>query len=320
MSEFEVNPVSPSPFFTVIIPVHNKANYLEQSLACVYAQTFKDFEIIAVDDCSSDGSLDILKRHESAGKLRLYQRGTPGPGGYAARNFGVTKAHASWVVFFDADDIMHTDHLSNFHDMMKRYPGLRFYCANYERRVVGRVSRKVMEISTGKYSRLEGLAMYSRDDFFHMNSACTQVSLFEELGGFPAGLYRRGGDVYFWVKLLTRVEEFAYSDELTSVWCVDNSSVTKNPSNLALHPMADFMARERPSLDRKCERQLCKIVNRKVISWAAEKKAQGKRYDRDLSHISLRGMWYRDAMRILLLFFPLRLYNFFVEVKRGLVN
>ncbi|WP_442905700.1 glycosyltransferase family A protein [Halomonas sp. TG39a] len=61
------------------MPVHNKAATLLDSLACLYNQTFKNFEIIVVDDASTDGSLQILLQEERKGKLRLYHRDKPGP-------------------------------------------------------------------------------------------------------------------------------------------------------------------------------------------------------------------------------------------------
>lgn len=85
--------------FSVIVPVHNKASTLLDSLSCLYNQTFKNFEIIVVDDASTDGSLQILLQEERKGKLRLFQRDKPGPGGYAARNYGAQQATAEWLVF-----------------------------------------------------------------------------------------------------------------------------------------------------------------------------------------------------------------------------
>lgn len=86
--------------FSVIVPVHNKASTLLDSLSCLYNQTFKNFEIIVVDDASTDGSLQILLQEERKGKLRLFQRDKPGPGGYAARNYGAQQATSDWLAFF----------------------------------------------------------------------------------------------------------------------------------------------------------------------------------------------------------------------------
>jgi len=317
MQKCELKPAEKIPLFSVIIPVHNKAEYLEKSLDCVYAQTFQDFEIIAVDDCSTDGSLEILQRQANAGKLRLYQRSVPGPGGYAARNLGVSKARAEWVVFFDADDSMHDNHLSIFHAAIAENAGLDFFCNNYVMKVGDKDVGKNKGIETGRYRRVDGLAFFAHNDFVHMNSACMRRRLFESLGGFPEGRYKRGGDVYFWVKLMTCIEEFFYSDRVTSEWHLDNSFVTKCPDNLTVHPLADFIEAEDPRLDRECDIQLRRIINRKIIAWAIEKKLQGRQCYRDFPHVSLKGLGYENMMRMLVLSMPASVYQTVVSMKRA---
>ncbi|MBE0488167.1 MAG: glycosyltransferase family 2 protein [Halomonas sp.] len=316
MSEIAVKLPPSKPFFSVVIPVHNKVDHLESSLACVYAQTFSDFEIIAVDDCSTDGSLEILREHEKAGKLRLYRRSEPGPGGYAARNLGVRKARAEWIVFFDADDIMHDDHLMVFHDAISENGRLDFFCNNYVMRVGSKVVGKNKGISSGVYNKLDGLTFFAQNDFVHMNSASIRRRLIEKLGGFPEGRYKRGGDVYFWVKLLADIEAFYYSDMVTSEWLLDNSFVTKNPDNLTVHPLADFIKTERPRLDEMCDIQLRRIINRKIIAWATEKRLQGRGCYHDFPHVSLKGLGYENMLRLLLLSMPLSIYHGAITMKR----
>lgn len=305
------------PFFSVVIPVHNKVQYLKRSLACVENQTFKSFEVIVVDDCSTDGSLELLKEYEGDGKIKLFQRGQPGPGGYAARNYGVRQSSADWIVFFDADDVMHEHHLELFYERINENIDLRFFCNNYLMKVGSDIVEKNRGISSGRYSRLDGLTFFSRNDFVHMNSACTHRMLFQDLGGFPEGEYKRGGDVYFWVKLFSRTEEFYYTDEVTSEWHFDHSSVTKNPDNLTTHPLADFLEKEKPCLDRECDIQLRRIINRKIIFWATEKKIQGKKCIDDFSRLTMRGLGYKNMLRVLVLSMPLGIYQALTAIKRG---
>ncbi|AXY42939.1 glycosyltransferase family A protein [Halomonas sp. JS92-SW72] len=306
-----------TPFFSVIIPVHNKADYLEKSLACVHAQIFRNFEVIAVDDCSTDGSLEILQRHERAGVLRLYRRDKPGPGGYAARNFGVSKARAEWVIFFDADDAMRDDHLSVFHSVIARNGDLEFICNNYVMKVGEKIVGKNSGIQSGRYRRIDGLSFFAHNDFVHMNSACMRRGLFDRLGGFPEGRYRRGGDVYFWVKLLICIEEFYYCEKVTTEWHLDNSFVTKCPDNLTVHPLADFIREEEPRLDPACDMQLRRIINRKIIAWATEKKLQGRQCYHDFPHVSLKGLGCENMMRMLALALPASIYQVAITMKRA---
>ena len=90
------------PTVSVIIPSYNAAAFLAEALGSVCAQTFADFEIIAVDDGSSDGSRAMLRGWPDA---RLRWSTQPHQGAAAARNAGVLLARARYVAFLDADDV-----------------------------------------------------------------------------------------------------------------------------------------------------------------------------------------------------------------------
>jgi len=91
------------PFFSIVIPVHNKAPYLGRSIGSVINQNFTDFELILIDDASADRSLVEMQKFADP-RIRILHRDAPGAGGYAARNLGVMEAKAEWVAFLDADD------------------------------------------------------------------------------------------------------------------------------------------------------------------------------------------------------------------------
>lgn len=92
------------PAVSVVIPVFNAAADLEQTLAAVFTQSFCDFEVIAIDDGSTDGSLALLRRlAETDYRLRVVSQENRGVS--AARNLGIELARAPLVAFLDADDI-----------------------------------------------------------------------------------------------------------------------------------------------------------------------------------------------------------------------
>ena len=90
-------------FFSVIIPVGNKAPHLDRSINSVLNQSFKDFELILIDDATTDGSAAKLAGFTDY-RIRLLKRSQPGPGGYAARNLGIKESRTNWIAFLDADD------------------------------------------------------------------------------------------------------------------------------------------------------------------------------------------------------------------------
>ncbi len=90
-----------APLFSVVIPTYNRAALLARTLESAWAQRFTDFEVIVVDDGSTDGTLEFLK---SLGRrVQVLQQGNRGPG--AARNLGVKAAKGNYIAFLDSDDV-----------------------------------------------------------------------------------------------------------------------------------------------------------------------------------------------------------------------
>lgn len=89
-----------NPFFSVIIPTHDRKHFLQEALASVGAQRFRDFEVIVVDDGSTDGTRDYLESMKDS--LRFITQPNSGPG--AARNGGARMARGEYLAFLDSDD------------------------------------------------------------------------------------------------------------------------------------------------------------------------------------------------------------------------
>lgn len=95
---------------SIVVPVYNAARYLEECIASVFSQSFDDWELILVDDGSSDGSGRIIDRMADA-DTRVKAIHRPNGGMSAARNTGIAAAAGEYVYFLDADDILHPDAL-----------------------------------------------------------------------------------------------------------------------------------------------------------------------------------------------------------------
>ncbi len=92
------------PKISVIIPIYNAQNYLERCLDSVLNQTLKDIEILCIDDCSTDKSLDILNRYEQKdNRIKVFKNKT-NLGESAARNVGLDNATGEYIAFVDNDD------------------------------------------------------------------------------------------------------------------------------------------------------------------------------------------------------------------------
>lgn len=106
------------PKISVVIPVYNLQDYVERAVRSITEQTFKDVEIIVVNDGSTDNSLDIIKNLAKADKrIIIIDQDNTGPD--MARNRGFDVATGEWVCFFDGDDYMHEDALEKLYNAAK---------------------------------------------------------------------------------------------------------------------------------------------------------------------------------------------------------
>jgi hypothetical protein len=96
-----------APLFSIIIPVFNGAGFLDATLRSALDQSCRDLEILVVDDCSTDGSAQIVERHmQTDSRIRFFRHKTSHGGPFAARNTALDHASGDYLVFLDQDDLL----------------------------------------------------------------------------------------------------------------------------------------------------------------------------------------------------------------------
>ena len=103
---------------SVILPLYNKALYVRRALDSISVQTFKDFEVIVVDDGSTDESVRVVAEHDDK-RIRLISQQNAGPG--AARNRGAMEARGEFLAFLDADDEWLPEYLEESLNLLEHY-------------------------------------------------------------------------------------------------------------------------------------------------------------------------------------------------------
>lgn len=116
------------PLFSIIIPVYNKAEYIQKTLISVFEQKYQDFEIIIVDDGSTDESIQNVMQFNDK-KIRVFQQENNGVS--SARNLGIKNANGKLIVFLDADDYWLSNHLEELYHLYVDFPNCGMYCNLY---------------------------------------------------------------------------------------------------------------------------------------------------------------------------------------------
>lgn len=105
------------PLISIVVPVYNAVKCIEDTIQAIRSQTFSDWELIMVDDCSTDDSIEIMKSYESK-SIKLI-RLKEGSGAAFARNAGIDAARGRYIAFVDADDLWSPDKLERQLAFMK---------------------------------------------------------------------------------------------------------------------------------------------------------------------------------------------------------
>ncbi|MGM0461065.1 MAG: glycosyltransferase family 2 protein [Fibrobacterota bacterium] len=116
-----------APFFSVIIPVYNRKQLCKKAVHSVVSQTFSDYELIIVDDASTDGLSENFLFDGSLRSRCSYYRLAQNRGVSAARNFGICRARGTWLAFLDSDDLWHTKKLELQYNKCMEAPGFRIH-------------------------------------------------------------------------------------------------------------------------------------------------------------------------------------------------
>lgn len=187
--------------FNVIVPLYNKAGYVRKALESIVNQTFQDYEVIIVNDGSTDNSLAIVEKFFEQiddrwidDRLTIISQANAGVA--AARNKGVKESQGEYVCFMDADDWWEPVYLQEMDRLINEYPDAGLYATNYVYYKPGK---------THVALKLERGYMNYPEAYLHgempvwTGAACMPRKVFEAMGGFPVGI-KLGEDFLLWAK------------------------------------------------------------------------------------------------------------------------
>ena len=218
------------PSISVIIPLYNKARYIERAIFSVLKQTYQDYEIIIVDDGSTDGSADIVKSINDE-RIRYVWQENSGPG--AARNKGIALSLGEIIAFLDADDEWEPEFFSSGVDILNRFQHIAFVSFDYrvsdptienKRRNIGN-DKKISEgINIIKHEFMPE-NFYGFINFMWTCSGVFRKCAVVNVGGFYEKNHCTfGEDRYLWIKLVLNYK-FYISEKILATYHVEASQL-----------------------------------------------------------------------------------------------
>lgn len=268
------------PYFSVVMPLYNKEPHIARSISSVLNQTFDDFELIIVNDASTDRSVGEVKKFVDR-RVRILNRNKPGPGGYAARNLGIKEAKAEWVAFLDADDEWFVDHLENMYQLAKQFNDVYFMgCGwkDYNGAVYNNNRYYIKNHIKGNH--IIDVKTYLRNSLndarpINTDIACIKLKSPLAYNLFPAESgARRGGDLHAWHKMICYHRKMAWSAHIGAIYYRDSvNMVTKHAPFSPILVSKEVYSHLSEGLDYE-ERKLIKSIFNKSLfsSWLGNKK------------------------------------------------
>ncbi|HVY85942.1 MAG TPA: glycosyltransferase family A protein [Caulobacterales bacterium] len=254
-----------------IIPLHNKGPFIERALQSALSQPVD--EIIVVDDVSSDdGAARVAACHDP--RIRLLKRGTPGPGGYAARNLAIERARSDWIAFLDADDEWAPDYIETMRKAIAAHPEIG--AAYASRLIVGSPKGDFVQTSSDR-----DIGAHDFDGFLDLwlrLGRCpvwTSASLFRRdvlmsAGLFPAGRCKRGGDKDMWLRAMHQTKALA-SPIVGATYHFDTGNqVTRQTSVNTRHCMCSTLNDLIAASDGERRRKLKRVANLEMRDYATK--------------------------------------------------
>ncbi len=186
-------------YFSVIIPLFNKEKYVLKTIKSILNQTFQDFEIIIVDDGSTDNSVNIIKSIKSE-KIKLIKQVNQGAS--VARNNAINASNGTYIATLDSDDEWQNNHLSELKKCITSFSKAVLFCTNYN------IKRHNAFITNTKFNFQFDQDCLIIDDFFKANiinfiptssSVAFKKEDFLKINGYNTNL-RTGQDIDLWIK------------------------------------------------------------------------------------------------------------------------
>jgi glycosyltransferase involved in cell wall biosynthesis len=223
---------------SVIIPAYNAEKFIIKAIKSVKNQTFQPYEIILVDDGSSDATIKIVE--DNFPEVRIISQVNQGPS--AARNAGILEAEGDWIAFLDSDDEYKQTLFENYNDVFLRKNDLVWICSPY---IINRGDNMRKIKYSGKQLKstyIENIFLASKDFnaavFAEIISTCGVLikrKIFDEIGMFDTN-FSFGEDIDLWFRISLKYPEIGYTKDYGFKYNYINvDSLTRleqNPKNL----------------------------------------------------------------------------------------
>lgn len=208
---------------SVVIPAYNSSKYIEETLASIFNQTKPPFEIIVINDGSTDNTAEIVSKYP----VVLINKTNEGPS--KTRNRGIAESKGNWIAFLDADDLWQREKIEQVENFINKNPDTEMLSTGL---FVGNpisgwskvAPRTLFNLNASFFEQLY------RRSFIATSSVVIKKEILEKVGGFDSTLLV-AEDLDLWLRVALATTKYQYLKEHLLYYRVHDSSITSNPLN-----------------------------------------------------------------------------------------
>lgn len=305
------------PLFSIIIPLYNKKNSIAETIQSVFAQSFIDYEVIIINDGSTDNSETVVLSFTDS---RMHYFLTENKGVSKARNLGIQKAKGELIAFLDADDYWYPNHLEVLSELYQKFPDAGLYNTSYEKRF----NYKTTFIADFKNIDSNSQSLMIVDDFFESStidsiawtSACAVPKhVLEIIGDFDTNItHGAGEDTDLWIRIAL-THKVALATYVTATYQLDADNRISNTDTLKRNfiDLRKFAEEEKsnPSLKNYLDQNRYAIS---ILYRAAGDYHTAKKYNNEINNLNL------NTKQKILLRLPKSLLNLLKKIQINLIS
>lgn len=218
-----------NPFFSIVIPAYNAARHIEQTILAVIAQTYENWELIVVDDCSKDNTRELvtmLRSRDPRINLLVAPSNFGGPAG--PRNMGICHSRGQYVALLDADDIWRSNKLEEVYDRAKTGQQDIYY--HREKRFCYQPDETDEEIRTADVENIQNVYFFllKRANVFSPSAMIIRKSVLMQYQFDESPALHGVEDFDLWLRLARAGFRFHFLDEVLGFYRIHPEGISRN--------------------------------------------------------------------------------------------
>tara|TARA_A100001011_G_scaffold100527_1_gene105921 strand:+ start:1393 stop:2328 length:936 start_codon:yes stop_codon:yes gene_type:complete len=298
--------------FSIVIPLYNKEDYVLNTLNSIFKQTFSNYEIIIVNDASTDNSLQLVKELNDK-RIRIIEN-KENLGLSATRNAGISNAKSDYIAFLDADDCWHTTFLERIAALIEEFPNEGVFATFYEENFKGKRLYPKIKIPDHKKG-----TSFLVTNFFKLNmyrliltQSCfaAKKEVLENINGYDTTV-TFAEDIDFYIRCFSKHNLAYHYETCVTINTTVTSSLTQSSTRDKTYP--DLTKKLGLSLD------IDKFIYFYIYCFCQRLKLE-KRLDEVQKLREEIDVKYLNFFQALLLYLPHPFYRLLVKLKKFLIR